>query len=258
MASADGRASLAWKAPGAPVIALFAILVGLAWVVTIATANNLNTLLMLQLGGAAPVERVTFLALVGVMMGAMMLPSAVPMLSAYRGLATLDSSRREGTVRTALFSGTYLLLWLVFTGAALVVLLALGVLQMLSGIGLLVPGLLLVGAGVYQFSWWKSYCLTKCRTPVGFILEHWRGGRKGAVRMGFAHGIYCLGCCWVLMLVVFVTGAMSLLWMAGFSALVLAEKVWSRGDLLARLIGGTAIVGGAGAALWIALTSNLL
>ena len=258
MASVDAKRSVARLTPSATVVALFLAVVLLAWIATIATATSLGNLLMIQLSGAAPVDRVAFLALVGVMMSAMMLPSALPMLTAYRGLATLDSNPREGFARTTLFSSTYLLLWLGFTGGALLVLLALGLLGTLSGVGLLIPGVLLAGAGVYQFTSWKTYCLSKCRTPVGFILEHWRTGRNGAARMGFAHGFYCLGCCWVLMLVVFVTGAMSLLWMAVFSALVLLEKVWSRGDLVARLIGGTAIVGGAGVAVWTALVSGLL
>ena len=239
-------------------IAIFAIVLGLAWFATVATATNLNNLLMIQLTGADPVDRISFLALVGVMMGAMMLPSALPMLNAYQGLATLDSNRREAAVRTTLFSGAYLLLWLAFTGAALIVLLALGVMGTLTGVGLLLPGLLLIAAGAYQFTSWKSYCLSKCRTPVGFILERWRTGRSGAARMGFEHGIYCLGCCWVLMLVVFVTGAMSLLWMAGFSGLVLAEKIWSRGELFARLIGGTALLGGAAVSVVVGLTLGLL
>ncbi len=258
MAAAASRSSLAQLTPSVTVIAIFAVVLGLAWIATVATATNLTNLLMIQLSGADPVDRLTFLALVGVMMGAMMLPSALPMLNAYRGLATLDSNAREGAVRTALFSGSYLLLWLAFTGAALVVLLALGLMGALSGVGLLIPGLLLVAAGAYQFTSWKSYCLSKCRTPVGFIMERWRSGRNGAARMGFEHGIYCLGCCWVLMLVVFVTGAMSLLWMAGFSALVLAEKIWSRGELFARLIGGTALVGGAAVSVAVALSLGAL
>lgn len=256
--AAESSGSVARWAPSASVVAVFAVVVVAAWILTVATANDLNNLMMLQLSGADPVARISFLALVGVMMGAMMLPAAIPMLNTYRGLATLDSSRREAATRTTLFAGAYLLLWLAFTAAALIALLALGVLGLLSGWGLLVPGLLLVGAGVYQFTSWKSYCLAKCRTPVGFVLGHWRGGRSGASRMGFEHGIYCLGCCWVLMLVVFVTGAMSLLWMAGFSGLVLVEKVWGRGELFSRLIGGAAIVGGAAALVWLGLSAGVL
>jgi predicted metal-binding membrane protein len=245
-------------APGASVVAVFVVVVVLAWIATVATANDLGNLMMLQLSGADPVARLSFLALVGVMMGAMMLPAAVPMLNTYRGLAALDSNQREAGMRTTVFAGAYLLLWLAFTGGALIVLLALGLLGMLSGLGLVVPGLLLVAAGAYQFTSWKSYCLSHCRTPVGFVLGHWRSGRVGAARMGFAHGIYCLGCCWVLMLVVFVTGAMSLLWMAGFSGLVLAEKVWSRGELFSRLIGGAAILGGAATLVWLGLSMGVL
>ena len=253
-ARADPRTSLVRVAPSAGVVAIFAIVVALAWIATVGTADSLSNLLMLQLSGADPVARLSFLSLVGVMMGAMMLPSAIPMLITYRGLALIDSTRQEAAVRTTLFSAAYLLLWLAFTGAALLLLLLFGLLAMLSGPAVLIPGLLLIAAGVYQFTSWKSYCLAKCRTPIGFVLQYWRTGRSGAVRMGFAHGIYCLGCCWVLMLVVFVTGGMSLLWMAGFSALVLVEKVWSRGELLARLLGAIAVVAGAAVVLWLGLS----
>jgi predicted metal-binding membrane protein len=258
VATAESRNSVRKLAPSASVVAIFAIVVGLAWVATAATATNLANLLMTQLSGAQPVDRVSFLALVGVMMGAMMLPSALPMLTAYQGLATLDSNRREAAVRTTLFSGAYLFLWLAFTGGALVVLLALGLMGTLSGVGLLLPGVLLIGAGVYQFTSWKSYCLSQCRTPVGFILERWRTGRNGAARMGLEHGIYCLGCCWVLMLVVFVTGGMSLLWMGGFSGLVLVEKIWSRGEGFARLVGVAAILVGATVSIVVGLSSGVL
>lgn len=257
MATPDVRSALAWSTPSLTVVAIFAVVVGVAWLATIATASNLGDLMMGQVTGSAPVAVVIFLALVGVMMSAMMLPAALPMVSAYRGLASLDSNPSEGVVRTAVFSGMYLLLWLVFTGAALVLLVALGLMGTTTEIGILAPGVVLIGAGIYQFTSWKSYCLARCRTPVGFILEHWRSGRKGAARMGFAHGVFCLGCCWVLMLVVFVTGAMSLLWMAGFSGLVLVEKVWSRGELFSRVIGVVAIVGGIATTGWLALSSGL-
>ncbi|HEV2317447.1 MAG TPA: DUF2182 domain-containing protein [Thermoplasmata archaeon] len=240
--------------PSAAVLALFTLVVGALWVLTVATSTDLGSVLMVQLGGIDPVSRLSFLALVGVMMGAMMLPAALPMLDSYRGLASLDSNPREGSVRAGLFAGSYLLLWLAFTALALIVLLALGLMGTIGGWGLYVPGGLLVVAGVYQFSSWKRYCLSNCRTPTGFIMEHWRGGRSGAVRMGLSHGLFCLGCCWVLMLVVFVTGAMSLLWMAGFSALVLIEKVWSRGEGFAKLLGAAAAVGGIGALVVVGLS----
>ena len=244
--------------PSALVLATFAVVVLLAWLATIATSSNLANLMMTQLGGAAPVDRIVFLGLVGVMMGAMMLPAALPMLNAYRGLSTLDSSPREGSVRTVLFSTSYLVLWLAFTGAALVLLVALGVMGMLSGFAIFVPAIVLVGAGVYQFTTWKTYCLSQCRSPVGFVMTNWKSGRTGALRMGFEHGLFCLGCCWVLMLVVFVTGAMSLLWMVGFSGLVLVEKVWSRGEFFAKLLGATSVIAGGGLALVLALGAGLV
>ena len=101
-----------------------------------------------------------------------------------------------------------------------------------------------MAAGAYQFTSGKRSCLSKCRTPFGFVMTHWRSGRAGAARMGLDHSLYCLGCCWLLMAVVFVTGAMSLLWMGVFSGLILVEKVWERGEWFSRFLGGGAIVVG--------------
>ncbi|HZY92666.1 MAG TPA: DUF2182 domain-containing protein [Thermoplasmata archaeon] len=240
------RPRLTLPAPAWSLIGGFALVTILAWLITVSSSNNLFQLLSEQLSGANPVDRVAYIALVGVMMLAMMLPAALPMVAAVQTLSAPSASRREGYVRATLFSLSYFVVWSLSTAAGLVVLMLLGLMGSLSSVYALIPGLLLVGAGVYQFTTLKQYCLTKCRSPLGFLMTNWREGRSGALRMGLDHSVYCIGCCWLLMGVVFITGAMSLLWMGVFSALILLEKVWSRGEVFSRLVGGAAIaVGGA-------------
>jgi predicted metal-binding membrane protein len=237
-------------APAWVLIAAFVVVIGVAWFVTVATSNNLFQLLGAQLGGASPVDRLLFLALVGVMMVAMMLPSAIPMVSTLQRISSVSEGKSEANVRTFLFASSYFVVWSVATALGLVALMALGLMGTLSPPFVVIPGLLLVAAGAYQFSSWKQYCLTRCRTPIGFLMTNWRSGRGGALRMGLDHSVYCMGCCWLLMAVVFVTGAMSLLWMAVFSGLILVEKTWNPGEWFSRGIGGGAVVvGGVLAAL---------
>jgi predicted metal-binding membrane protein len=241
---------LSLPAPAWALIGAFIAVIVLAWLLTITTANNLFQLLGAQLGGATPVDRLVFLGLVGVMMVAMMLPSALPMLTVFQRLSAASATKSEASLRSVLFSTSYFLAWSISMALALIVLMGLGLMGTLALPYIILPGLLLVGAGVYQFTYWKQYCLTHCRTPVGFLMTHWRAGRWGALRMGLDHSLFCIGCCWLLMAVVFVTGAMSLLWMAAFSGLILVEKTWNPGQWFSRAVGGTAIVvGGALAAL---------
>lgn len=178
-----------------------------------------------------------------VMMAAMMLPSAAPMLLAF---AAVNRRRRESGhpfVPTALFLGGYLLAW---GGFSLAATLAQGGLhsaallspQMaLAGVSPILGGILLLAAGLFQWTPLKQACLHHCRTPMGFLTADWREGRGGALRMGLQHGGYCLGCCWALMGLLFVLGVMNLLWIFALSALVLAEKALPGGRWLGRLAG---------------------
>ena len=178
-----------------------------------------------------------------VMMAAMMLPSAAPMLLAF---AAVNRRRRESGhpfVPTAIFLGGYLLAW---GGFSLAATLAQGGLhsaallspQMaLAGVSPILGGILLLAAGLFQWTPLKQACLHHCRTPMGFLTADWREGRGGALRMGLRHGGYCLGCCWALMGLLFVLGVMNLLWIFALSALVLAEKALPGGRWLGRLAG---------------------
>ena len=178
-----------------------------------------------------------------VMMGAMMLPSAIPMLLVHRRFA----AKRDPAVRHAdrWFLAGYLLSWTVFSAAAAAaqwMSQQAGILtHMLVLRDTTVAGVILIAAGLFQFTALKAACLNKCRTPIGFILTEWREGREGAFRMGLSHGKYCIGCCWALMAVLFVGGVMNLATIALLSSIVLAEKLLPRGDVIAR-IGGCALV----------------
>lgn len=228
-----------------PILGAAGAIVAAAWAVTLATSGDFNALMMMRLGGAAPAQAVAFVALSGVMMVAMMLPSALPMVEAHRGLVKLEAGPREAFVESAIFGSAYLAAWTAMTALSLPILTAVGLMGTMGGAAAYAPGAILVAAGVYQFTSWKQFCLRHCRSPMGFIMAHYRKGRAGALRMGFAHAGYCLGCCWLLMLVWFVAGAMSVLWMGVFAAFILAEKVVPKGELLSRAMGGVAVAAGA-------------
>jgi predicted metal-binding membrane protein len=112
-------------------------------------------------------------------------------------------------------------------------------------------GLLLLGAGAYQFSRFKNACLSKCRTPLGFLLTSWRSGRGGAVAMGIHHGSLCIGCCWALMTLLFVLGVMNLWWVALVAAVVLLEKLVPS-DAVTRALGVGLLIWGAGLLVGVA------
>jgi len=103
-------------------------------------------------------------------------------------------------------------------------------------------GAILIAAGAYQLTSWKGACLTHCRSPLGFLMSHWREGKLGALRMGFFHGAWCLGCCWALMCVLFAVGVMNLAWVAALTCFVLLEKTGPAGATVARLAGAGMVV----------------
>ena len=175
-----------------------------------------------DLGGAS-----LWLAAWAVMMTAMMLPSALPLVLAYRRMD------RRGTGALLLGSG-YLVAW-VGVGLA-----AYGLDLALPEPSALAIGAVLLLAGVYQLSPMKDACLRRCRSPFDFLVMRWRRGRLGALRLGAEHGAYCIGCCWALMAVLVVAASMELVWVAVIAVVVAAEKLIPRGPVLARL-GGLAL-----------------
>ena len=170
-----------------------------------------------------------------VMMVAMMTPSAAPMILMFATLNRRHRGQQGPFVPTTVFSLGYLLVWGGFSVVA--------TLMMVSTSPML-GGLLLLAAGIFQWTPLKSTCLTQCRSPLGFLMTEWREGASGALLMGFRHGRYCVGCCWVLMALLFVAGVMNLLWVAAMAAVVVVEKVLPRGQLVGRVVGGMLMLAG--------------
>ena len=176
-----------------------------------------------------------------VMMPGMMLPSAAPMILTFATVNRRKRARGQPFVPTAVFTTGYLTAWGLFGIAATLADWGLEQTALMSPMTQrLTPALgaaLIVVAGVYQLTPFKYVCLTHCRSPLAFVLHHWRDGQAGALRMGFDHGLYCLGCCWFLMALLFAAGTLSLLWMAAITAFVLAEKLFPAGQRIARVSG---------------------
>jgi predicted metal-binding membrane protein len=181
-----------------------------------------------------------------VMMVAMMLPSASPMIAMYARIA----GQRQDSSRIAVwfFASAYLVVWTLFSVAATIAQWALQRAALLRG-DLTAPPLIgaaiLVIAGVFQLTPLKDACLSNCRSPLGFFMTEWRSGSGGAFRMGLKHGAFCVGCCWALMALLFVMGVMNLAWVAALTAFVLIEKATPYGRFVARSSGiAMLLVGG--------------
>ena len=178
----------------------------------------------------------------GVMMAAMMLPSSLPMI-----LTFVHLSRRGGEpARAGSFVAAYLFVWLAFSAMATAAQWALQALEwvnpMIVSTSTWFTGALLLIEGIYQFSSLKRLCLSRCRTPIGFLLGEWRRGTRGAFVMGTRHGLFCLGCCWALMALLFVGGVMNLAWIAALSVAVAFEKLSPGGERLSLAMGVALIV----------------
>jgi predicted metal-binding membrane protein len=177
-----------------------------------------------------------------VMMAAMMLPSATPAILLYARVRHTRSGDKAIAPSWIFLSG-YLAVWLLFSLIAAVTQ------RWLTGPSMALDhhgakSALLIMAGAYQLSPLKAACLGQCRTPAQFISRHWRAGWNGAFRLGLLHGGYCVGCCWALMLLLFVGGVMNLLWVVALAAIVAAEKILPWGERLARISGAGLIAWG--------------
>jgi predicted metal-binding membrane protein len=192
-----------------------------------------------------------FLAMWVAMMIAMMFPSVYPMVLLFARVSKGQAGpAAKAQVPTWIFVAGYLVIWTLIGGvmylASLLVYWANGLINWFDDWAFVGSASILIAAGLYQFSRWKRVCLTHCRSPLGFILHQWREGRLGALRMGIDHGAYCVGCCWGLMLVMFVMGLMSLVWMGGLTIVVFLEKVTHYGPPLSKVVGGGLIILGVG------------
>jgi predicted metal-binding membrane protein len=183
-----------------------------------------------------------------VMMVAMMLPSATPMLLLFARVNRKERAGGRPYAPTGIFAAGYLTAWGGFSSVAT------ALQWLLEELGLLSPmmvatsywlgGAILLLAGLWQLTPIKGACLRHCRSPLSFLVQSWRPGRLGAFRMGLEHGAYCLGCCWFLMGLLFFGGIMNLFWIAGLAIYFLLEKLAPQGPWLARGLGAAAAAGG--------------
>ena len=256
--------SLLGLAPPSLLISLI-VLTGAAWALTLYQALSMSMPMGIVVRGGVAAEglggmamggmaaaawslrgAVVFVALWTVMMAAMMLPAAAPMILIF---ASAQARRaRQAAVPTWVFIAGYLLVW------AAAGFLVHGLVQIGSDVatGLtsadraswapVALGATLLAAGLYQFTPLKRVCLIHCRSPFAFVAQHWRDGRIGALRMGLRHGGYCLGCCWALFAVMVAAGVMSLAWMLLLTLLVFTEKVLPQGRRAAPVIGFALII----------------
>lgn len=188
-------------------------------------------------------------AMWAVMMAGMMLPSAAPLVLLYACVVRKSPGIERPAAHVNAFAWGYLAAWTLFSVAATALQRVFTQWLLLSPMmAAQTPafgGTLLMLAGVYQFTPWKRACLAHCRSPAEFLTRHWRSGVSGAFYMGGAHGFYCLGCCWALMLLLFVGGVMNLWWIAALTIFVLVEKIARYGAMGGRLSGiGLCLLGG--------------
>ncbi len=234
------RAAPLWR--GSPLVLLA---IGVAWALALGAELtgrvqwvHHHDLMVEHLSIAASLA--LFLVAWQVHVAAMMLPSTLPMLAAFDRAAAGQAHPR---VARSAFLGGYVVVWTGFGLAALVAQTLLdAVLHHPMHRPEVLQGAVLVLAGAFQFSALKDRCLEQCRNHVAFFLQHYRRGAGAAFRLGVHHGLFCLGCCWALMLVMFVVGIANLAWMAPLALLMLYEKAGRHGDRIVRPV-GVALIG---------------
>ncbi len=256
----------------AVVVAALAIVTALAWADLVWLANDMwmggmdmtgFRMIPAGLGWMMPVsapwqpiEFVAVFAMWVVMMIGMMTPSVAPMILVYARIGRQTAGEGRPFAASTWFALGYLLSWTAFSLAATSAQWALDraalLTPMMESASNILGATVLIIAGLYQWTPLKDACLSYCQTPVGFVLRYgFRSEASGALALGFRHGLYCVGCCWAVMALLFVAGVMNLFWIAALSGLVLLEKVVPLGRLVPRLAGIAFIAGGA----WL-LTQN--
>lgn len=228
------------------ILGLLLVLAALSWALLIWQSTRMSGQMMgLTMGMSAAL----FIAIWVVMMIAMMFPTAAPMILMFRAVYVGKRQRAQAFVPTWVFVSAYLLVWALCGVVAYP--LALGI-EKLAGQSMWLienaprlGGAVLLVAGLYQLSPLKHVCLSKCRTPLQFILTSWHDGYGGAFRMGLEHGVYCLGCCWLLFVILFPLGIMNIAVMALLTVLIYAEKALPIGRQISQIAGAALIVYGA-------------
>jgi predicted metal-binding membrane protein len=225
--------------------------IAVAWAAAIAAdvlggSRVLHHDALIQGGWPLPVALTVFVAAWQLMIVAMMLPSSLPLIRLF--VAVAGRQERSGRSTAALLSG-YAAVWTIFGGAAFlldtVVHRSVERLPWLEAHPEVIAGSVLLVAGAFQFTDLKDRCLRECRHPAPFLLSHYARGPRAAFRLGLAHGLFCLGCCWALMLVGFAAGVANLWWMAALTAVMVYEKTGRRGDEAVTPVGVSLLVAGA-------------
>ncbi len=240
----------------AVVIAGLASLTLLAWAYIVYLGWNMRAMetMDMALDLAMPharswggVELLLLFVMWAVMMVAMMVPSVAPLILMFARASRQKSDDRVAGSAAILLLG-YLVVWWGFSGLAALAQWRLHraalLSPMMASTSPVLGGLLLVAAGVFQFTPLKRACLVRCRSPISFLASEWREGRWGTLVMGLWHGAWCVGCCWTLMALLLVAGVMNLLWVAALAVLVLVEKVAPMGERLGRITGAGLIAAG--------------
>ena len=232
---------------------LVAIVV-LAWVYLLHTKMvmpdmDMPGMVMVDLQPWGPATVLLLFVMWAVMMVAMMVPSAAPMILAFLTVNQRRQAAARPFVPVTIFILGYLAVWTAFSAVATLAEWGLHEAALLSttmtATSPALNGGLLIAAGVFQWTPLKRACLKGCRSPLSFLMSEWREGYAGAFVMGLQHGAYCVGCCWFLMALLFVAGVMNLLWVAVIALFVLAEKALPKGELLARVAGIALMIAGA-------------
>jgi predicted metal-binding membrane protein len=227
------------------ILTTLVLLSGLAWAVTVYEAGSMGWGMFtcsMTMGTPFSVSNgVLYVVLWGVMMVAMMFPAMTPIVGLFRSIAKRKQEQGLAFTPVWVFIAGYITLWTLTGSVGYAADLAIQSLPeqipTLRTYGAVIGGLTLIGAGIYQLTPLKYLCLSQCRSPLGFLLGSWRDGHRGAFRMGLEHGLYCLGCCWSLMAVLFVVGTMNLVWMGLLSAVIFAEKIVPYGMELGKASG---------------------
>jgi predicted metal-binding membrane protein len=240
------------RAPTAILVSLL-VLAGAAWAVLVWQSAGMDTADMghVEMLTTMDMRAALFLAIWAAMMVAIMFPTAAPMILTFARVQAGRRERGKPVVPTSIFTGTYLALWVTFGGLAYGA--ALGAQELAEESMWFMDNMARIGAGVlmaagaYQLTPLKNICLSKCRSPLVFILGSWRDGYGGAVRMGLEHGFYCIGCCWLFFLIIFPLGMMNIAVLAAITVLIFAEKSLpvgheARGAAAALLIAYGALV----------------
>jgi predicted metal-binding membrane protein len=251
------------------VIAALAVVVALAWADIIWLADDMamggmdmtgfrmipagQGLMMPASAPWQPLEFAYVLAMWAVMMVGMMTPSVAPMILVYARVGRQAVASGRPFAASGWFASGYLIAWFGFSLAATSAQWALEraalLTPMMESASGLLGGIVLIAAGLYQWTPIKEACLSYCQAPLTFIMRHggFRSDPSGALALGLRHGLYCIGCCWALMLLLFVGGVMNVLWIAGLAVLVLLEKVAPFGKFIPRIAGCILI----GAGTWL-------